>query len=330
MIKRIFALALVLVICLAAVACSNDTPDGMHLVSSESEPFKLYVPKAWTSNLSSGVSGAFFSTGDIAVTARYTVPEKADITDAEYVELVKKSYAEQLSGYTDRQTESAVVAEKNATMLRYAMVKDEVEFTFCEYIVRHKDGFVSLAFRAPSTSYDSHTETFNMIVEEFVLCEPMVSDTAALTDKKTPEGMKIASSDVVEYRLYVPNAWVCSPEDGRSDAYLDIAGRPNVSVTSYSPDEAITAEQYFEKAQEEYKKSLAGYELLSTADRTVAEREAKAYTYRVQSGEQTIRIMQTVFVYNQMVYSFTYTALDSDFDAHMSDVNSMLDAFRFR
>ena len=44
----------------------------------------------------------------------------------------------------------------------------------------------------------------------------------------------------------------------------------------------------------------------------------------------SVKIMQTLFTYNQSIYSITYTALADRFDAHLEDVNRMLDTFTFR
>ena len=142
--------------------------------------------------------------------------------------------------------------------------------------------------------------------------------------------MKIASNGRIEYRLYVPTTWVCWSEDDVSDAYYPESGKPNVSVTSYSPDEAMTAEEYVAMCETEYAKSLKGYELLSKQERTVAERDAVVMTYRVTYGDTQMRLMQTVFVYNDLVYSITYTALEDRFDAHMDDVDLIIDSFTFR
>ena len=142
--------------------------------------------------------------------------------------------------------------------------------------------------------------------------------------------MKIASSDNIEYRLYVPTSWICNSESGKSEAYYPESGKPNITVTSYSPDSPLSATEYFEICEKEYKDVLFGYELLSTDERRVAERDAVSYTYRAVYGETSFKLMQTVLVYNEMIYSITYTALDDSFDTHIDDVNAILDAFIFR
>ena len=92
MAKKIVAIFLAALTCFAFVGCSNDgAPDGMHLVSLEGEPFKLYVPKSWGNNVSSGISSAYFSGLDnVTVSARYYTPEDEDTSLDEYVDLFMK------------------------------------------------------------------------------------------------------------------------------------------------------------------------------------------------------------------------------------------------
>ncbi len=332
MFKRITAVLLCLLICFSAVGCSgDDTPDGMHLVSLEGEPFKLYAPDSWVSNTSSGISGAFFTaTDNIAVSARYVTPEDTEQTLSEYAEECIASYTASMKQFELSENSASVLGGADALRLMYSAEVGEKTFTFCHYITKYNGDFISLTIHAPKDIYDSYTDQFTSIVDAFVLCEKSESPTDEVTDKKTPEGMKIASADNIEYRMYVPSTWKCYSESGKSEAYYPESGKPNVTVTSYSPTEKMTAEEYFKECEKQYKESIEGYELLSESERTVSERDAKVYVYSAKYGNTEIRIMQTVFVYMDLVYSFTYTSLVDSFDAHLDDVNSMLDAFRFR
>ena len=144
--------------------------------------------------------------------------------------------------------------------------------------------------------------------------------------------MKRASFDNCEYLFYVPTTWNCDMSEKLSEAYFSESGKPNVTVTSFSPESRLTPEQYFAMCEEAYKKDISGYEKLSAEARTVAGCSAMSYTYKaVYGGAQTeYMIMQTVISYDDMIYSITYTALADRFDAHLDDVSAMLDAFRFR
>ena len=168
------------------------------------------------------------------------------------------------------------------------------------------------------------------ICEEFVCCDRLEYTGDNATDKKTPEGMKIASSDNLEYRLYVPvDGWTCDSNSGKAEAFA--ADKSSVTVTSYSPSTTMTAREYWSMAEGEYKKSFGDkYEYVGEAERVVAERDAVSYTYVVIYGGERAKIMQTVLVYNEIVYSITYTAHSDKFDAHVADVDAMLGHFTFR
>ena len=162
--------------------------------------------------------------------------------------------------------------------------------------------------------------------------------------------MKRVSFDGCEYRFYAPNSWKCNMSDKLTEAYLDVEGKPNVTVTSFAPDMPVTAEEYingtvytvngvsqkFVGCKELYAKELSGYSFVSIVDGRIDDRgetdyiPAKKFTYTAVYSEKPYKIMQTIFVYNDMVYSITYTALATQFEAHLNDVNAMLGAFRFR
>ncbi len=331
MIKRIFAVLLVAVMCLLAAGCANDgAPDGMYRLSPEGEPFVMYVPEQWTSNTSSGIVSAYYSSIDnIAVSAEYFIHENANITLSEYADELANAYADGLFIHLTAR-KAAVLGGADAIELIYTSDSDGKEFTYREIYTRNGELFVSLRFHCPSERYDELAEQFDDIVEVFELAELGEVKNDCVTDKKTPDGMKIASNENIEYRFYVPKTWICWSEDSVSDAYYPESGKPNVSVTSYSPDDPMTAEEYVSLCEKEYATSLEGYELLSKDTRAVAERDAIVMTYRVAYGATTMKLMQAVLVYNDLVYSITYTALEDRFDVHMDDVNAIVDSFTFR
>ncbi len=330
MIKKVTALMLVLIFCIAATGCADGdgAPDGMYLVSRADEPFKLYVPDSWTSNSSSGISCAFISgSANIAVSARYFTRDiTLDSYTAEYIE----SCAKGLDSFELLEKTSALIGGVDAKQLVYTVSSGESTFKFSVYIAEYAGEIVLLSMHSPVDMYDEYSSQFSKIVDAFVLCEKAEAVNDCVTDSKTPAGMKIASSDIVEYRLYVPTSWVCDSQSGKSEAYFPESGKPNITVTSYSPDGEMTAEKYFEACERQYEESLDGYELISASDRTVGERAAISYIYTVDADGARVRIMQTVMEYSGLIYSITYTALDESFDTHMEDVGTVLDAFRFR
>lgn len=331
--KKIIAFALILIFCLTLVSCSDtDAPDGMYLVSGAHEPFKLYVPQAWKDNTSSGISGAYYSLADkITVSARYYTPDDDGMDLDEYVQDCESRYAASIKDFMSEGISDSVLDGENARELVFTFEDGDVDFKCRQIITEYNGDFILLSFYCPSNRYEElNPDQFDAIADVFKLCEKKENVGDEVTDKKTPDGMKIASSDEIEYVMYVPSSWVCDSTSGVSEAYVSESGRPNVTVTSYSYDTEMTPKSYFEACEKEYKDILDDYELVDSSEREVGDRAAISYVYTASVQGVRVKIMQTVYNYNGMMYSFTYTALEERFDAHLDDVCDMLDAFRFR
>ena len=331
---------LVCVICVFAVSCRKDdgAPEDMKSSTVEGEPFVLYVPDSWIENYSSGISSAYYvSTQTIMVSARYeTAVEKyredsADdgaVLDA-YMMACAEKYSDSVKNFNILTLDAAVLGGKDARHLKYTMDNDAGKSLTCRQITTiHGEDFVTLNFYCETDLYEANNAQFEKILSAFALRDKTVMNDN-VTDKYTPEGMKRASEEEIEYRFYVPQSWICYSESGRSEAYYPESEKPNVTVTSYAQSVIATPEEYFAIAEEEYKKSISGYELLSTSEEfKVSGRKAISYTYKAIYDGVEFRIMQTVFAYNGAAYSITYTALADCFDDHLNDVNKMLEAFR--
>lgn len=331
MYKRVIAIVVAFIMCFCAVGCSkSDAPEGMHLVSLEGEPFKLYAPQAWTNNTSSGISGAFFAgTDNIAVSARYFPGE--DVSVEEYIQSCISVYSDTHEDFEfDGEVTATVLGGADAKEISFTADYEGSSFRFRQLFTKHNGDIILLSFRCPADLFETYNTEFDSMIDVFQLCAKGEVKNDCVTDKKTPEGMKIASGDGLEYRFYVPESWITDTQSGASQAYVDESGKPNVTVTAYIPDDTMTAEQYFKECEREYKDSLDGYEFIGEEEREIGGRKAISYTYSVSYSGVDFTIMQTVFIYNDRAYSITYTAPSDIFESHMEEVESMLDSFRFR
>ena len=337
MFKKIMAITLALIICiLALVSCATDTeeiPDGMKPAYLTGEPFRLYIPEGWADNTRSGISGGYATRYvGVSVSARYDTSISAETDITTYLEACSESYALTLTEYAKIDITDALLGGKDARRLTYTAKDDDgVPMTCTQISAKDANGImVSFYTYCPTEFVDAVSEELDSIRANFVITDsaPTVPNDA-VTDKKTPAGMKIASDKNAAYKLYVPMSWICEAENGRSEAHVAEDGS-NILVTLYRPDVSMRVEDYFNLCADEYQKGLVGYEFIGSADRTVASRSAKSYTYSAQYGNAKYRIMQTVFCDGQIMYSITYTALDENFDAHMADVEQILNSFTFR
>ena len=353
MFKKIISCILIIIAVLSCFsACgkkNGDAPDGMYSVTAAGEPFILYVPEGWTDNRDSGISSAYYSLADaVTVSARYYSPEIAEgvqfSLDA-YVDSYIATFAQQNPSFAvdENAKASTTLGEKEAIKYEYTFkreiagngVTENTDVLVIQCFTEHNGDVIILSFYCKESAYNSeYEEMFNQIRKNFAYTDKVMPDATPITDKKTPEGMKIASFDNCEYIFYVPNTWVCDMSDKLSEAYFDESGRPNVTVTSFSPDEVMKVDEYFAECEQIYKQEdggIEGYELLSAGvERTVAEIGAKTYTFKAVYSGTEYKIMQTMLVYNDMIYTLTYTAIADRFDAHLADVEIMLNSFRFR
>ena len=339
--KKILSMALVLVmLCTLLSSCKSDVPEGMKSVTIKGEPFILYVPETFTDNTSSGISSAFYKSveNDLIVTARYQTPKDSNTTLDEYMTLCADSYSKSLEGFEKTsEITGDILYGVDARRLEYKMSEGEVEYKVIQITAKFEGDFVTLNLYLTGDGESAYSNFIDLIIENFTLVKRTESTPEAVVDKNTPEGMKIASNDVVEYRLYVPSVWVCDAESGLSQAYYPESEKTNVTLTSYSPDTAqkgMPLSDYVNKCIEDYKKTLSGFpEVITiTNDLAVAEKEAIGLEFSAEYDGVTYKLRQ-VMIYApefDIYYTFTYTATEAKYDEHMADFDAMLAAFCFR
>ncbi|MBE6531461.1 MAG: DUF1795 domain-containing protein [Ruminococcaceae bacterium] len=332
--KKFIALVLALMLCTLLLSSCGDreeVPKGMLLASVSGEPFKLYVPEQMTVNTESGISSAFaYVPEKMIISARYFTPS-ADMTLAEYIDYCAQGYASSLASFELKSRDAAVLAGLDAIKMTYTAKIDDTDYTCTQISVLHKGDMVSLNFYIPTESVENHASTITSVSDVFVLCDRAEHGGDEFVDKKTPDGMKIASHKNLEYRFYVPKNWICDSESGRSEAFYSESERSNVTVTSYSPDTATSLGDYIASIKESYAASISGYELIEEkGDIFVAGRSAISLTFKANYDGVEYHIKQVVVLYSDMFYSITYTATANNFGLHIEDVDRMISVFTFR
>lgn len=332
--KKFIAVILAAVFCIFAASCSkSDAPDGMQNATVAGEPFRLYVPEDWQVNTDSGISSAYYSPSDkVVVTARYYLPSEPEMTVDAYLDLCSDGYALSMTDFSITERSAAILSGSNAVKLVYSVTSGGVKYTCTQTTALYNGFMISLNTIVPSEKSDTYSEAFKSITENFVITGFDTQTYEAVTDKKTPAGMKIASSDDLEYRLYVPENWVCNPESRKAEAYYPESGKTNVTVTSFSPDSSSqTLEEYYKLCIESYEKSIRGFEIIGeTDDITVASKAAKSVEFRAEYDGVEYRIRQVILLRNEMFYTITYTAISDNYELHTGDFEQIISAFRFR
>ena len=359
--KRVYKTAMLLLclsaLLLASVSCSGPTdpsiPEGMKSATAAGDEFRLYVPSVWTVNTAYGVSGAYFTMSEASnvsvvkyeITAEMEAAmEAAGAVDGArldwYWESVCLDAVEQvaLGGSLEKKTddtESVLLGACNAKRFHVTATVRGETLHFVHVITENKGGFFVLTFTATDNLYAALLDNLASMIDKFEFADPYDPDSLTKTPTEgvdAPDGMKLASNDRVAYRFFVPSEWKLNNLEEVFAAYVE-EDRSVVSVTPYMPENEMRVGEYFELCAEMLEKSADknGYELLSTKTEVDLGGEvATAYTYRYTVGGREVRCMQVIAAHGSMIYSVTYTALPEHFDAHLDEVDRIIDAFVFR
>ena len=117
--KRICLLLLVLLLCLGALAgCGREEeiPDGFILATCKGEPFRLYLPSAWNSNVGYGVSGGYYNLFTTSVVRLDTYARESAVeADAFYNDTLRPALSAALKNLVEKESPSdTLLGELNA------------------------------------------------------------------------------------------------------------------------------------------------------------------------------------------------------------------------
>ena len=343
---------------LATVGCVRDRdesiPEGMKLATAAGSDYRLYIPTAWNANTAYGVSGGYYNL-DVLSTVSFA---KYEITQEMQAELDAGAADEYENGRLDwfwvghclPDLESMLLAGSMAPPLSEADLINELNarkyytrgivrgtmLYFMQVVCEREGAFYVFSYTADEEIFDALLADVEKMLDYLKFDEPYYPDEyvkALSKDTSAPEGMKIASGDDVAYRFYVPTEWTINRDESIFAAYL-ASDRSNVSVVPYSPSaDQMSVAEYFTLCENALKDTFGAdnYQAIGSPEKTeLGGRVATVYVYTIKIGQQTYKYMQVIAAYKSMLYSLTYTARLDCFDAHVSDVEAMIDAFEFR
>ena len=233
-------------------------------------------------------------------------------------------------------TKSGVLDDANARQYHLTATVRGNKLHFNCVVAERGNAFYVFSFIAVDDLYLPLSADVQRMIDEFYFDAPYVPDNYMKDldlNAEAPEGMRLASNNDVAYRFYVPTDWTLNRDEEIFSAYLT-SDRSSVSVVPYMPDvESMSVSEFFALCEDMMKTTAGegGYELLKTEKEIdLGGRMATAYTYTFTVGGVKYQYKQVIAAYKSMIYSLTYTALPEHFEAHLADVDRMIDAFVFR
>lgn len=167
--------------------------------------------------------------------------------------------------------------------------------------------------------------------------------TACGEEDGAPHGMQLASDPtIVDYSLYVPDDWMADLRSGVVSAYHSKNDASSVVMNQWNlsglPEEITSVEGWWEQYVPVFEASFEEFTLETDEEFVLDGVNGRRYVYTgklytgnpdTEDGKTAFRFMQVAVIRRGMVYVFTYTSTADVFESNLTDVNSILDAFRF-
>lgn len=357
----------ILLILTALPACSggSEVPDGYQYATCTGEYFRLFVPTQWKTSTGSGISGATLTINSqkeqIASVTMKQIPFSPTEEDGTPVaeptlDRFLSAYTAEVSALYDYEETDPALEDKiddhRAVRLSYRARVGGTMYRFRQVLCKVEGRFYVFSFDAPEDVYDTEMGDGSLldIVGDIqdnirIYAQPYEGGEETLdipSDVKTPDGMKLISTDHVAFRFFVPTAW---ENDMENQAFLawtteTDGSRSNVSMLTYMPAyDGYSVDDYWtDMCDEPYRNTLPSFALLSMDDEgepggeagKLGDRDAKLYTYTYELGGNHYKTRQAVCVYATSIYVLTYTTLEQHFDSHLAEVDAMQAAVVFR
>ncbi len=345
-------------------------PAGMQFATAEGADYRLFIPTHWNVNLAYGISGGYYSLGTQSTISMESYPISADMeeklaaavaageretgeesetgdatpaspaklrADWFYENELKPLIASLASGGVEMvkiNCVSVLLDGVNAQQYHASATVGESKLHFVQAVGERNGSFYVLSFTVEDALYQNLKEDYSSILEAFRFSDvPYVpaEPSKVIPEESAPEGMKLASNGDVSYAFYVPLNWTV-----RENEEIFAASAPDgssMSVIPYMPgsEEIMNVSEYFDwNKAAMLKASPNGLEEISAEETAVDGLAAMRYEYLYTVGGVTYHYVQVITVWRGMFYNLTYTALPANFEANLTHVQSILDAFDFR
>ncbi len=363
--KKLLSLLLILASLLCLVACGgggdDGAPEGMMLASDpDRDGYRFYIPQSYLYAEVFGGVLSYVSNVDKSSISIMRVAYDGSIEEyfdahAEEFQTLYKSY--ELKEKTDkpypafqkryryevtyaRQNKDGSTADEHYGVVQLFSQQGDYLYILTYEASRDKNEIIG------AVPYEENYESFVSVAKSFVFTEKAkTGGTAAVPNftfdnGDTPEGMRLASDPVIcNYRLYLPKDWKFDVQTNLTSGYVE----PDMS--SISMYGVIYEESTYDKYLENVKRELqsvygADYTLTETTLQKVLGDGVKEmggdtnpYVYLIEGktpSGQPVRVLRIDIVKGYFLFTFQYTALEGNFDAHLDEVASVVSAFRFK
>ena len=342
--KRILA-ALIIVITLFSVlamsSCGkNDgAPDGMQLVrGGEDVGYNFWGPEEWVVSNFGNISCTYASKIDMS-SMTFAETEKPAGTIAEYFESEKTKFPYEITVSVNGDDCEFGNADKLAKKYVYTYTYKDFSYTCMQIFVTNSDSFYIFTYTASNAQrntgedsyYNFYLEKVNEVISVFEFTGKSAAENSEAKYERDDDGYILISDEILSgFKMYVPETF--KPDYSSALVSASHADGSNFSMAQATYT-GVESKDYW-SARKDNINAFANNSLeeIETAKQISIKntRWAIAYEYTYVYDNVKYHVYQIQIVANATTgYVFTYTATEDNYNAHLNEMNKVLDKVEF-
>ena len=342
--KRILA-ALIIVITLFSVlamsSCGkNDgAPDGMQLVrGGEDVGYNFWGPEEWVVSNFGNISCTYASKIDMS-SMTFAETEKPAGTIAEYFESEKTKFPYEITVSIDGVDCEFGNADEMAKKYVYTYTYKDFSYTCMQIFVTNSDSFYIFTYTASNAQrntgedsyYNFYLEKVNEVISVFEFTGKSAAENSEVKYERDDDGYILISDEILSgFKMYVPETF--KPDYSSALVSASHADGSNFSMAQATYT-GVESKDYW-SARKDSINAFANNSLeeIETAKQISIKntRWAIAYEYTYVYDNVKYHVYQIQIVANATTgYVFTYTATEDNYNAHINEMNKVLDKVEF-
>ena len=342
-------ICLVLLISLLGVfglcSCNNggeDIPEGLQLVyESRADGYKFYGPEGWAVVNRGGIAASYVT----AVNNTSITFTKADAPEgevAQYFDTHMAALPYEIN-ILKRDEPTSFGNADSAYKYVFTYKYQDYDFACMQILVFSGEDFYIFTYNSygdandESSDYRTYLEKIQLSIDNFKFTAK--SDSAESKDYPTDSDgyAMISDKSLAGFELYVPKSYTVI--DSGAIVSAKISDGANISISKASGT-GVSIGDYWKARKNEL--SLVVGEITVIKENVInggedkvvlgnlASNRVAAYEYTYSFGGNTYHVYQIFGVDSFNGYSFTYTALDSEYSEHLDEIMTILEKVKFK
>ena len=342
--RFLMILGLVLICSYAFISCSDDieVPEGLQIVDNNSGGYIFFGPEGWIISNRAGISASYVSPVN-GTSISFTEADMPDVGLNDYFDQSFSSTPYSVNVLKKGESCNFGNADE-AYKYVYTFRHGETDFAAMQILVKNGEGFYIFTYNSYGDPEDE-TSQYRAYLEQVQLAIDNFKFTDGSDESSEPEypldgdGYKLISNGkITGFELYVPESY--NVIDSSTLTTARISEGANISLTK-ATGTGVSIADYWKTRLEELSAFVSDLTEISVNNTNTdgdgvdvklgnleSDRVA-SYEYTYSYGGNIYHVYQVMGVDSFNGYVFTYTALESEYESHLSEINIILEKVKF-